>query len=250
MFVNRQIFREYDIRGEVAADLPTELVVELGRAFAGYCCERGGHRLVMGRDMRSTSDRLRSDLLEGLLAGGMEVTDLGVCPTPALYFGSLHLGADAGVMITGSHNPPAENGFKLLFDQRPVYGAEIRKILASVESGLPGRVGSVRGSVTEIRLLDEYQSGLRAGLKPVSKRLRVVVDCGNGTAGPVAIPLYEALGCEVVPLFAEPDGSFPNHHPDPSQSRGLPERSRSGTRLRRGQRPSGSRRRAGQDPLG
>lgn len=213
---------EYDIRGRVAADLTPEGVACLGRAFTVYFAEKGVRRIVLGRDVRSSSDRLRADLVEALLAGGMEVLDLGCCPTPAFYFASLHLAADAGVMITGSHNPPDENGFKLLWDQRPVYGAEIREIGRIVESGAGPLPTAPRGTVAGVDIMDEYREGLRAGLQALPagssdrRALKVVVDCGNGTAGPFAVPLYESLGCEVVPLFCEPDGSFPNHHPDPT----------------------------------
>ncbi len=220
--MNKRIFREYDIRGKVATDLTPEEVACLGRAFAVYFAEKGGRRIVVGRDVRSSSDRLRSDLVEVLMAGGMEVLDLGRCPTPAFYFASLHLAADAGVMITGSHNPPGENGFKLLWDQRPVYGAEIREIGRIAESGAGPWPTAPRGTVDDVDIMDEYRAGLRAGLQALSivssgrPALKVVVDCGNGTAGPFAVSLYEDLGCEVIPLFCEPDGAFPNHHPDPT----------------------------------
>ncbi|MEJ2076935.1 MAG: phosphomannomutase/phosphoglucomutase [Acidobacteriota bacterium] len=225
--MNKSIFREYDIRGEVANDLAPEVVARLGRALAVYFTEKRGRRVVLGRDVRSSSDRLRADLVEAFLAAGLTVLDLGCCPTPAFYFGSLHLAADAGVMITGSHNPPGENGFKLIWNQQPVYGTEIRKIGRIAQSEVRPEPTARRGSVMNIDILDEYRAGLRAGLKAVSPdssdrpRLKVVVDCGNGTAGPFAVPLYEWLGCDVVPLFCEPDGAFPNHHPDPTVAANL-----------------------------
>ncbi len=219
--MNKGIFRQYDIRGSVAADFLPEVVSALGRAFAVYFSKRGGRRIVLGRDIRPSSDRLVRDLLGPLLAGGMEVLDLGHCPTPALYFASYHLGADGGIMITGSHNPPGENGFKLLWDQQAVYGPEIQEIGRIAESGTDSLQVESPGMVVRVEIIDRYLEGLRGGLMPISGKLAVVVDCGNGTAGRVAVPLYEKLGCDVIPLFAEPDGSFPNHHPDPTVAENL-----------------------------
>ena len=219
--MNERIFREYDIRGVVAEDFPPEVVTALGRAVAAYYLGKGEKRLVLGRDVRPSSDGLASVFREPLLEAGLDVVDLGRCPTPALYFASRHLRADGGVMITGSHNPPGENGFKLIRRQKPVFGPEIREIGRTVGQVAEPGARIRRGTWTGLEVLEPYREALRSGLRPGCDGMRVVVDCGNGTAGPVAVPLYESLGCDVIPLYAEPDGTFPNHHPDPTVASNL-----------------------------
>ncbi|GAB4245651.1 MAG: phosphomannomutase/phosphoglucomutase [Acidobacteriota bacterium] len=216
---NPQIFREYDIRGEVERDFTPEVLDRLAAAVGTYFHRRGCREVAMGRDVRPSSPRLRDSLAAGLAAAGLEVRDLGVVPTPALYCAILDLPADAGVMVTGSHNPPAYNGIKLQVGPEPVFGAAIQEIrrLGEAEDFATGG-----GKIVEIAaFLDRYRHFLRERLRPPGRHLRVVVDSGNGVAGLVAPDLYRSLGYDVVELFSEPDGSFPHHHPDPTVAANL-----------------------------
>lgn len=208
-----EIFREYDVRGIAETDLTAESIVTLGRAIGTYLMRNNCRSMALGRDVRLSSKRLRDNLTEGVLSTGLDVIDVGECPTPLLYFALHHLKADGGVMITGSHNPPEYNGFKIALGMSTIYGAqiqEIRKIreLGSFETGA--------GSLKETSVLVPYLDDVTGRFGRFSRRIRVVVDCGNGTGGLVAKELFEALGCEMIPLYCEVDGNFPNHHPDPT----------------------------------
>lgn len=206
------IFREYDIRGVVDEEISDQDVVTLGRALATYFQEQGIERIALGRDCRLSSDRYRDLLLEGLTAGGRKVVDVGVCPTPLLYFAVHHLDTQGGVMITASHNPPEYNGFKVLAGKSTIFGQEIQKIREIAEKG---RFVSGSGEVSRHEIIPDYWDYV-AGIIQIERPLKVAVDAGNGTAGPVAVPLMERLGIEVVPLYCEMDGRFPNHEPDPT----------------------------------
>jgi phosphomannomutase/phosphoglucomutase len=210
--VNPQIFREYDIRGVADRDLTDEAVRAIGAAFAQRMSERGKKTIAVGRDVRLSSPRIRAAVVEGLLNQGARVIDVGQVPTPALYYAILDLKADGGVMVTGSHNPIEYNGLKLSDGVSSLHGSEIQELRERTFSAgtLPAR-----GTVEERSVDEDYLQDLRSRLK-LARKLRVVVDPGNGAASILGPRLIEALGCEVDAIFAEPDGRFPNHLPDPT----------------------------------
>jgi len=215
--MNPQIFREYDIRGVVDEDFPTPVVESLGQAIGTYLLGKGKQRITLGRDVRLSSDRLRDDLVTGLLKAGLHVIDIGVCPTPLLYFSIRHLEAEGGVMITGSHNPPEFNGFKVCAGPDTIYGEEIQRLGRIMEAA---RYSEGKGTIERVSVLRAYHEYVCANIHLASS-LKVVVDAGNGTAGIVAPDLFRAIGCEVIALYCEPDGNFPNHHPDPTVPKNL-----------------------------
>lgn len=211
--LNPQIFREYDIRGIVDKDLTEEVVINIGLAFGSYISKKGLKTVSVGSDVRLSSDRFRDIITKSLAQTGCEVIDAGTVPTPVLYFAIEQLKTDAGIMITGSHNPSDYNGFKLCIGSSSMYGKDIQKIREIIENDiyLSGQ-GSVKKYST---IIAEYQDYLVNNLE-LKKKLKVVVDSGNGTAGPVAPKIFRRMGCEVISLFEEADGHFPNHHPDPT----------------------------------
>ncbi len=216
--MNRDIFREYDIRGLVGIDLTDDVAKDLGRAFATYMTDRGKRRASLGRDCRLSSDRFAGLLTEGMVDGGLSVTDLGVVPTPLFYFSLFHLDVEGGVMVTGSHNPPAYNGFKVAFGKSTIFGGEIQALGDIIEAR---RFVSGEGSREVYRAIkDDYYAFLRTNIH-IDRSLSVVVDGGNGTGGPVAIPIMEEMGQRVTPLFCRMDGHFPNHFPDPTVEKNL-----------------------------
>ena len=206
------IFREYDIRGLVDQEISDQDVVTLGRSIGTYMDQRGVKRITLGRDCRLSGDRYRDLLLEGLLATGRQVLDVGVCPTPLLYYSVWHYEAEGGVMITASHNPPQYNGFKVLAGKSTIHGQEIRKLY---DLAVAGQFASGQGSLRSEEIVGPYSDYVAANIK-LAGPLRLAVDSGNGTAGPVAVPLMQRLGIEVLPLYCEMDGNFPNHEPDPT----------------------------------
>ncbi|MBN1826263.1 MAG: phosphomannomutase/phosphoglucomutase [Candidatus Eisenbacteria bacterium] len=213
--MNPLIFREYDIRGVVENELTPEVVERIAKAIGTYVRRRYTGEVVVGRDVRLSSPRLASEILAGLRAVGLDCVDIGTVPTPLLYYAVTRGGEDsyaAGVMITGSHNPPEFNGIKICHGTTPIFGPAIQEIrkLAEAEDFESGE-GALRTDDVVPDYIDEVAAGLR-----LARPVRVAVDCGNGTAGPVAIPLLRKIGCDVIPLFEEPDGRFPNHHPDPT----------------------------------
>lgn len=215
MRVPRSIFRQYDIRGIVGEELTPAFARALGRAFAAFARERIGKEatLAVGRDNRPSGAALAAALRAGMAAGGAAVVDVGELPTPALYFGVQALRLDGGVQVTGSHNPPEFNGFKMVLDGHSVHGDDIQLLYEAVTlEQAPERPGreSADGSV-----LDGYREAIVAR-HTLARPVRVVVDCGNGVGSVIAVPTLRALGAEVVPLFCESDGTFPNHHPDPT----------------------------------
>jgi phosphomannomutase / phosphoglucomutase len=206
------IFREYDIRGIAEEELRSPDVVELGRGLGTLLRRKSGPNVNLARDCRLSSPRLHDALLEGLIAAGCQVTDLGVVPTPLLYFSAVHLNADGGIMITGSHNPAEFNGFKTVCGAGTIYGDEIQQVRRIIESGA---FAEGRGSHREYDIADEYLDYVAAQFR-WNRRVKVVVDAGNGTAGPVMRRLLKRLNCDAGELFFEMDGRFPNHHPDPT----------------------------------
>ncbi len=210
--MNPLIFREYDIRGVEGKDLTGETVELLGKGIGTYYAQRGIRKITLARDCRLSSPPFHDAILKGLLSCGMEVTDLGVTPTPLLYFSIVHLKKEGGVMITGSHNPPEFNGFKVCVGKDAIYGEEIQRIRRIIEEG---KFATGEGVTTTYDIIKDYQRFLLNDIK-LPKGLKVVIDAGNGTAGVVAAPVMRELGCEVTELYCEMDGHFPNHHPDPT----------------------------------
>lgn len=206
------IFREYDIRGLHETELSDEAAEAVGRAFATTLRREGGSRAALGRDVRPSSERLQTAAERGMRMAGLEVERVGVVPTPALYYAVVARGLDGGMQITGSHNPPEFNGFKMTKKKLPLFGSEIQAMKAMIAAGDYERGG---GEATDRPILDEYQEMLVERCR-VAKGLRVVMDCGNGCAGTVVPQVFERMGHTVYPLFSELDGRFPNHLPDPT----------------------------------
>jgi phosphomannomutase/phosphoglucomutase len=211
--VKSHIFREYDIRGVVPGELNGEMAHELGLAMGTYYHDRGAGRISVGHDCRLSSPGLSKGLIDGLMECGVQVVDVSMVPTPLLYFSLHHLETDGGVQITGSHNPPEFNGFKICLGKATIYGEEIQEIRKISESGEFVRG---KGKVDKADMNGPYLRYLEGNIEPGPFKRRVVVDAGNGAGGPVAVEIYKRLGFEVFPLFCEPDGRFPNHHPDPT----------------------------------
>ena len=206
------IFREYDIRAVVDKEITDSDVTLLGRALGTYYLEQGIARITLGRDCRLSADRYRGLLLEGLLSTGCDVLDMGTCPTPLCYFSLWHFDVSGAVMITASHNPPQYNGFKISVGKTTIFGPEIQKIYRLTQKG---EFKSGRGKLEEVDVINPYWD-FAAGNLDIKRKVRLAVDGGNGTAGPVALPLMERLGLETHPLYCDMDGSFPNHEPDPT----------------------------------
>lgn len=210
--MNPDIFREYDIRGIAGTDMTEPEVIRIGAAVGTYLRRRDRKRIVVGRDCRVTSPAYAERVMEGLLGTGCDVIDIGICPTPVFYFAIHHLSADGGVMVTASHNPPDYNGFKLCIGLDSIHGSEIRKIREMIEAeDFPAG----HGERSEADVIGDYIDYL-VGVISIPRPLRVGVDAGNGTAGVVAVPLLKRLGCEVVDIYCEMDGTFPNHEADPT----------------------------------
>ncbi len=212
--MNPQVFREYDIRGIVQDDFDDEFVVNLGRAYATILIEAGKHNITLGRDCRLSSDMLRERLLEGLLPAGINVTDVGVVPTPLLYFSVLHWQMDGGAMITGSHNAAEYNGFKLGVGPTTIFGEEIQRVRGIIEARAFKATGA-KGLLINRPVLPDYREYIKRNIK-LTPGMKVAVDGGNGCGGVVAAPLMREMGLETVELYIEMDGRFPNHHPDPT----------------------------------
>ncbi len=212
MKINPQIYREYDIRGVVDKDLTPEIVNRLGKGFGTHMVRLGKKSLAVGRDGRLSSKAFSEALIDGLLSTGCDVVNIGVCPTPVYYFSIFHLNKDGGIMVTGSHNPPEFNGFKVSVGKSTIFGEEIQKLGRLIEEG---HFVSGKGNLSEAEIIRPYQDYLKKNIR-FEKRLKVVIDAGNGTGGVVAGPLLKDLGCDVEELFCEIDGRFPNHFPDPT----------------------------------
>jgi len=206
------IFREYDIRGIADTELLDPDVQDLGKAIGTYLQRHNGKNINLGRDCRLSSDRLRNALMAGLKASGCIVTDIGVVPTPVLYYSAFHLKADGAVMITGSHNPKDFNGFKVVSGPTTIHGEQIQEVRQIIEKQdyLTG-AGTEKTADVVTPYVDEISSQFK-----FNRRVKVVFDAGNGTAGPVMKRIIAKLNCEATELFFEMDGNFPNHHPDPT----------------------------------
>lgn len=210
--MNPEIFREYDIRGVVGKDLTTDTVELIGKAAGTYIRRRGGKTLTLGRDMRNSSTEFHDAIAKGLLATGCDIIDIGVVPTPVSYFSLHHLKPDGGIMITGSHNPPEFNGFKVSHGLHSLYGKQIKALKEIIDSGAFEQGG---GQMTTRHILDDYMDAVCRVIQ-LARPVKVVVDGGNGCFGIVGGKLLKKLGQTPVELYCEPDGNFPNHHPDPT----------------------------------
>jgi phosphomannomutase / phosphoglucomutase len=212
--MNPLIFREYDVRGVADRDLTDDLALDLGRSFGTFLKRRNQKRIVVGRDCRLSSPRLHKALVKGLLETGLELIDIGVGPTPMMYFAVFHLDADGGVQITGSHNPPEDNGFKLMSGKGTLAGDEVRELRTLIErrdfSLAPG------GKTEAWDPIEAYAGYMRGNVKLARTDIRFAIDAGNGAGGPAALAALEAVGLKPVEMYCEMDGAFPNHHPDPS----------------------------------
>ncbi len=218
--MNGHIFREYDIRGLVDKDLTDEVVELLGKGLGTVIRRKGGTSLAMGRDCRESSTRFREFLAKGLTSTGLNVLDIGVVPTPLTYFAANTLPVDGLAMITGSHNPPEYNGFKIGAGKTTFHGHEIQELKRLIEKRDFERAATP-GVVNEFDIITPYAHFIRQTVKFGRKGMKIVIDAGNGVGGHVAVPLFKALGFEVVPLFCEMDARFPNHHPDPTVTENL-----------------------------
>jgi len=215
--MNPSIFREYDVRGLHETDLTTPVITDLGRAFGTTVRRQGLKTVALGRDFRPSSPRLAAALEAGLVETGCDVLRVGVLPTPGLYWSIWHLKTDAGVQVTGSHNPSEYNGFKMNLGLASIHGEQIqvlRKMIEARDFDLVEREAE-KGEVRDIPTEAAYMDMLASKVAP-KRKLKVVLDAGNGCAGPVAPDVFRRVGCEVVELFTEPDGSYPNHQPDPT----------------------------------
>ncbi len=214
MTISAGIFRQNDVRGIVDADLTEEAARGIGGAYAALMRERGvSGEVAVGRDNRPSGDSLRDALVEGLTSAGVNVVDIGVVPTPALYWSLHHLGVVGGIQITGSHNPKEYNGFKLSFGKESLHGHDLQHLLALITSGAaPKGAGTVRQEA----VIDRYVTDIVQRTGPLARPMRIVYDCGNGAGALVAPQLMRALGVQSRGLFCESDGTFPNHHPDPT----------------------------------
>ncbi|MEE9549786.1 MAG: phosphomannomutase/phosphoglucomutase [Candidatus Binatia bacterium] len=217
--MNPHIFREYDIRGLAEKDFDEDFARLLGKVHGTTISDKGGSRVAVGRDCRLTSDLYAEAVIDGLLSAGLQVYDLGVCPTPLLYFSLFHLDLDGGVQITASHNPSEYNGFKLCLGKDTLYGSQIQETRTGMEgSKFRERSGGKRQSYA---IIPPYQEHLLHDIKALARPLRVVIDAGSGVAGPVAPPIARRLGCAVWEIACIMDGTFPIHHPDPTDPENL-----------------------------
>ena len=213
------IFKAYDIRGVVDVTLTIEAVRAIGAAVGSTAAERGVTQVVVGRDGRLSGPQLSAALIEGIRSTGTGVIDIGMVPTPLLYFATHHLGTGTGVEITGSHNPPEYNGLKMMIAGETLHGDGIQALRQRIEQG--GLRRSDRpGELKQANVVEEYLARIVGDVK-LARPMKIAIDCGNGVAGAVAPRLYRSLGCEVIELFCDVDGTFPNHHPDPAHPENL-----------------------------
>ena len=213
MNIPAEIFRAYDIRGIAGGTLTREAVREIGRALGALGREQGAPTFAVGRDGRLSGPELAAAMMDGLNAAGADVIELGMVPTPVCYFAAHHLGCASAVMMTGSHNPPAYNGVKMVVAGETLFGEAIQGLRRRIGAGVPD---SPSGKKTRENVVAAYVDRIAGDIR-LARPFRIALDCGNGVAGAVAPRLFRRLGCEVEELYCDVDGNFPNHHPDPSQ---------------------------------
>ena len=217
--MNPSIFREYDIRGLAERDFAEDFALLLGKVLGTMVRRRGGARVSVGRDCRLTSDAYAEALIAGLVSTGLQLYDLGICPTPLLYFSLFHLDLDGGVEVTASHNTSEYNGFKLCLGKDTLYGEQIQEIRSKMESN--DFTEETGGKVQRYEIVPPYQRHLLQDVRKLKRPLKIVVDAGNGVGGPVAPAIFRRLGCTVWEIGCIPDGNFPLHHPDPTVTENL-----------------------------
>ena len=217
MDITSSIFKAYDIRGIVEKELTPEVVKLIGMAIGSESIAQGERGIVVGRDGRLTGPMLSESLISGLIESGCHVVDIGMVPTPLVYFATYTKGASSGVMVTGSHNPPEYNGFKIMIAGETLSADKIQNLYSRI---LNQQFSSGSGSSTSINIDQDYMDTIKSDIV-LERELDIVVDCGNGVAGNIAPKLFESLGAKVSKLFCLVDGSFPNHHPDPSNPENL-----------------------------
>ena len=215
MKITESIFREYDIRGEYPRQINEDVVKEIARAIAYKCIELDIKEICIGRDGRLSGKTLLDSMVEGLLESGLNVINIDLTTSPLLYFAAKKNKFKSGIMITGSHNPKNHNGIKLVIDDNPISGNEVLNLI-KINKNFPNKIGKLKELSVKENYIDEVKSHIK-----IEKKLKVVIDCGNGAAGFIASDLYTKIGCEVIELFTEVDGSFPNHHPDPGKIENL-----------------------------
>jgi len=212
-----EIFKAYDIRGIVGRTLTPSIVQKIGRALGSLARERKRDTIAVGRDGRLSGPELIAALSDGICSAGVDVIDVGMVATPMTYFAAQHLGTGCCVMVTGSHNPPDYNGLKMVIDATTLSGDDIQRLRARIErDDLASGDGALRAEDVSRAYLDRIVGDIK-----LARPMRIAIDCGNGVAGAFAPELYRRLGCDVVELFCDVDGNFPNHHPDPSQPKNL-----------------------------
>jgi len=210
--MNHEMFREYDIRGIAGQDMTEEDVLLIGKGIGTFLIRNGARAVTVGRDCRTSSDAYAGQLIAGLRATGCDVTDIGICPTPVLYFSIQHLQMEGGVMVTASHNPGEYNGFKMCLGLASIHGRQIQEILEMIKAS---DFADGSGSLASADVITPYTDYVTGNIR-ISRPLKVGVDAGNGTAGVVAVPILKKLGCDVHDLYCEMDGTFPNHEADPT----------------------------------
>ena len=215
--INPYIFREYDIRGKVAEDFPEHVVIKLGKAFGTFIKRAGGTEIAVSGDIRLTTPELIIQFKSGVLSTGVDVINLGILPTPVNYYSKFHLGVFGAVQITGSHNPPEFNGFKMSLNKKPVFGDDIQTLYALINNN---DFDEGEGTEARYKILNEYNNMIKEKIT-IEKPMKVVMDCGNAAAAINAPEVFKSLGIELKELFCEPDGTFPNHHPDPTVEENL-----------------------------
>jgi len=216
--MNKNIFREYDIRGIVGPDLTDETVTIVAKAIGTFFRRNGAKRIAVGFDARMSSPRFLDLLIKNFNDCGIDCVSIGRVPTPVLYFAVFTKAVDGGVMITGSHNPPDHNGFKICLGKSTLFGSQIQEIK---EIAVSGEFAAGTGTTEEMEILGDYEKDILSNINLGNRKLKVVVDGGNGMGGVTGVPIYEKLGCELIKLFTEPDSDFPNHHPDPTVEENL-----------------------------
>ncbi|MFZ5509746.1 MAG: phosphomannomutase/phosphoglucomutase [Pseudomonadota bacterium] len=212
-----EIFKAYDIRGIVGKTLTSESVFSIGRAIGSEAKERNQRTIAVGRDGRLSGPELAAALMDGINASGMDVIDLGMVPTPVCYFAAYYLNTASAVAVTGSHNPPDYNGFKIMLGWDTLHGAAIQALRGRI---IEQHLAEGRGGREAVNIKRPYLEHIAGDVK-LKRPMKIVVDCGNGVAGALAPELFRRLGCEVTELFCQVDGNFPNHHPDPSKPENL-----------------------------
>ncbi len=219
MALARNIFREYDIRGVTGKDLTPDVAAAVAGAYAAFLAEKGVKGSVaVGRDNRPSGEALHNALVKGLLNAGVDVVDIGVAPTPLAYWSQHKLDVVGGIQITGSHNPPEYNGFKLGLQRNSIYGADIQHLY---DLAIAGKFPQGRGNLSRQNVIDGYVDDIVQRVGRLSRDLKVVLDCGNGAGSLVVPALFSRLGIKPIYLFCESDGRFPNHHPDPTVPKNL-----------------------------